>query len=70
MKGIILAITLCESPSNTEKVKFLRSDKKDDDETNSKSIGFLKLMPISQLDPNELNSIKEVLQRFFKTQSK
>ena len=37
---------------------------------NSKSIGFLKLMPISQLDPNELNSNKEVLQRFFKVQSK
>ena len=53
-----------------KKQNFLRCDKKDDDETNSKSNGFLKLMPISQLDPNELNSIKEVLQRFFKTQSK
>ena len=49
---------------------FLRCDKKDDDETNSKSNGFLKLMPISQLDPNKLNSNKEVLQRFFKIQSK
>ena len=55
---MIMAKRLCESPSNTEKAKFLRSDKKDDDETNSKSIGFLKLMPISQLDPNKLNSNK------------
>ena len=44
--------------------------KKDDGKTNFKSIGFLKLMPISQLDPNKLNSNKEVLQRFFKIQSK
>ena len=44
--------------------------KKDDGKTNSKSIGFLKLMPISQLNPNKLNSNKEVLQRFFKIQSK
>ena len=35
--------------------------KKDDGKTNSKSIGFLKLMPISQLDPNKLNSNKEEL---------
>ena len=27
-------------------------------------------MPISQLDPNKLNSNKEVLRRFFKIQSK
>ena len=44
--------------------------KKDDGKTNSKSIGFLKLMPISQLDPKKLNSNKEVLQCFFKIQSK
>ena len=37
---------------------------------NSKLIGFLKLMPISQFDPNKLNSNKEVLQCFFKIQSK
>ena len=53
-----------------KKQNFWDVTKKDDGKTNSKSIGFLKLMPISQLDPNELNSIKEVLQRFFKTQSK
>ena len=40
---MIKAKRLCESPSNTEKAKFLRCDKKDDDETNSKSIGCLKL---------------------------
>ena len=38
-----MAQRLCESPSNTEKAKLLRSDKKDDDETNSKSIGFFKI---------------------------
>ena len=53
-----------------KKENFLGCDKKDDDETNSKSIGFLKLTPTSQLDPNKLNSNKEVLQRFFKIQSK
>ena len=66
MKGIVVEKRLCESPSDTEKAKFLRSDKTDDDETNSKSIGFLKLMLISLLDPNKLNSNKEVLQRFSK----
>ena len=50
---------LCDSLSNTEKLKFLWSDKKDDDEINSKSISFLILMPICQLDPNELNSNRE-----------
>ena len=65
---MIMVKRLCESPSNIEKAKFLRCDKKDDGKTNSKSIGFLKLMPISQLDPNELNSNKELLQRFFKVQ--
>ena len=67
---MIMAKRIYESPSNTEKAKSLRCDKKGDDEINSKSIGFLKLMPISQLDPNKLNSNKEVLQRFFKIQSK
>ena len=61
MKGIVVEKRLCESPSDTEKAKFLRSDKTDDDETNSKSIGFLKLMLISLLDPNKLNSNKEEL---------
>ena len=40
---MIMVQRLYESPCNTEKAKFLRCDKKDDDETNSKSIGCLKL---------------------------
>ena len=42
---MIMANRLCESPSNTENAKSL-------------AFGFLKLMPISQLDPNKLNSNK------------
>ena len=38
-----MAKRLWESASNSEKAKFLRCDKKDDDETNSKSIGFFKI---------------------------
>ena len=51
LKGIIMAKRLCKSPSNTEKAKFLSIDKKDDDETNSKSIGFFEIDAIISIRP-------------------